>query len=84
MMSLNLERAAMKGKLVEVQDQLKKLLLRGDGLCIAIRQGLNTALTPFSEQEIPLVASQMDDLVMAWAELQKVQSDIARLERELR
>lgn len=81
---MNLERAAMKGKLVEAQDNMKKLVLRGEGLCTAIRQGLNTALTPFIEQEIPQVASEMDDLVMTWAELQKVQSDISRLERELR
>lgn len=83
-MSMNLERAAMKGKLAELQEQRKKLLLKGDGLCKAIRQGLNTALTPFEEQEIPQLQSQMDDLVMAWAELQKVESDINRLERELR
>lgn len=81
---MNLERAAMKGRLAELQGQQKRLLLRGDGLCTSIRQGLNTALTPFAEQEIPLVVSQMDDLVMTWAELQKTQSDIGRLERELR
>ena len=84
MSSLNLERAAMKGKLAEAQEHLKRLLLRGEGLCTAIRQGLNTALTPFAEQEIPQVAGQMDDLVMTWAELQGVQGDISRLERELR
>ena len=84
MMSINLERAAMRGKLAEAQDKQRRLILKGDGLCAAIRQGLNTALTPFAEQEIPQVAEQMDSLVLAWAELQKVQSDIGRLERELR
>jgi len=83
-MSFNLERAAMRGRLAEVKDQQRKLLLKGEGLCIALRQGLNTALTPFEELAVPQLASQMDDLVMAWAELQKCQSDIARLERELR
>ena len=83
-MSYNLERAAMKGKLVELEEQRKRLNFKAEGLCTAIRQGLNTALTPFEEQEIPQVQSQMDDLVMTWVELQKVQSDICRLQRELR
>jgi hypothetical protein len=81
---MNLERAAMLGKKTDLEQQERKLVLKGEGLCTAIRQGLNTALTPFTELEIPQVMGQMDDLVMAWSELQKVQSDIARLERELR
>jgi hypothetical protein len=81
---MSLERAAMKGRLVEAQQAQKRLILKGEGLCTAIRQGLNTALTPFSDMEIPQVAQQMDDMVMTWAELAKVQGDIARLERELR
>ena len=83
-MIMSMERAAMRGKLAELQDNQRKLVLKAEGLCTAIRQGLNTALTPFLEQQIPQAASQMDDLVMVWVELQKVQSDIARLERELR
>lgn len=81
---MSFERAAMRGKLAELQEQQKRLNLKGDGLCTAIRQGLNTALTPFADLEIPQAAQQMDDLVMTWAELAKVQADIARLERELR
>jgi hypothetical protein len=81
---MNLERAAMMGKLAEAREKEKKLILKGESFCSAIRQGLNTALTPFTEMEIPQTMSQMDDLVMAWSELQKVQSDIGRLERELR
>jgi hypothetical protein len=83
-MSMNLERAAMRGKLAEAKEQQNRLLLKAEGLCTAIRQGLNTALTPFPELEIPQVAGQMDDLVMVWAELAKLSGDIARLERELR
>jgi hypothetical protein len=84
MMSYNLERAAMKGKLAEAKEQRNRLILKGEGLCTAVRQGLNTALNSFEELEIPQVAEQMDALVMSWAELQKLQSDINRLERELR
>ena len=61
---MNMERAAMKGKLAELQDEKAKLVLKGNGLCTAIRQGLNSALTPFTDMEIPMVAQQMDDLVI--------------------
>jgi len=81
---MNLERAAMKGKLAELEQNERRLILKGEGLCAAIRQGLNTALTPFTELEIPQVQSQTDDLTMVWVELQKCQSDINRLQRELR
>lgn len=81
---MNLERAAMQGKLVELEKQRGRLHLKMEGLCTAIRQGLNTALTPVDELEIPQVQSQMDDLTMAWAELQKLEVDINRLNRELR
>lgn len=83
-MSLNLERAAMRGKLADAEEKEKALILKGEGLCTAIRQGLNTALNPFTELQIPQVKSQMDDLVMAYIELQQVQSIIGRLQRELR
>jgi len=81
---MNLERAAMRGKLAELQEAAKRLRLKIEGDATAIRQGLNTALTPVDDLEVPQLAQQMDSLVMAWAELQKVGSDIARLERELR
>lgn len=84
MMTINLERAAMRGKLAELQEEAKRLRLKIEGSATAIRQGLNTALTPVDDLEVPQLSQQMDDLVMAWAELQKVGSDIARLQRELR
>lgn len=84
MMTINLERAAMRGKLAELQEEAKRLRLRIEGHATAIRQGLNTALHPVDDLEVPQLAEQMDNLVMAWAELSKASSDIARLERELR
>ncbi|MBC7964241.1 MAG: hypothetical protein H7Y05_15015 [Steroidobacteraceae bacterium] len=81
---MNIERAAMKGRLAEAEQEQRRLILKGEGLAAAIRQGLNTHLTPFAEMEIPQIAQQMDDLVMTWAELAKVQGDIARLQRELK
>lgn len=82
-MTLNLERAAMRGVLGEKKNLAEKLKLRIEGNCRAIREGLNTALTPVAELEIPLIAGQMDELVSAWGQLQAVRSEIARLEKEL-
>ena len=80
---MSLERAAMRGKLADAQMRAKKLTLRIDGNCTAIRQGLNTALTPVPDLAVPQLAEQMDELVVAWDELQATFSEIARLEREL-
>jgi len=80
---MNMERAAMKGLLAEKQAQTSRLRLRIEGACRAIRTGLNTALTPVEDLEVPLLAEQMDALTAAWGELQATLSEIARLEREL-
>ncbi|BBO80182.1 hypothetical protein DSCO28_50540 [Desulfosarcina ovata subsp. sediminis] len=80
---MNLERAAMRGLLAEKKEAIDRLRLRIRGNCDAIRTGLNTALTPVDDLEIPIVAEQMDELVSAWGELQAALSEAARLEREL-
>lgn len=81
---MNLERAAMKGKLAEARQQRERLTLRIEGAATAIRQGLNTALTPVEELEIPQLDEQWDGLKLAWGELVALNGDIQRLERELR
>lgn len=83
-MSMNLERAAMKGRLAELQQHRDRLKLRIEAAARAIRTGLNTTLAPVEELEVPVMDTHWDDLKDAWAELQVVKSDIARLERELR
>ena len=80
---MNLERAAMRGKLAEAREREAALRLRIEGNCRTIRTGLNTALTPIEDLEVPMIAGQMDELVMAWGELQTVLSEISRLEKEL-
>ena len=82
-MSLNFERAAMRGKLEEKKQEAAKLRLRIEGNCRMVRQGLNIALIPIADMEVPLIAAQMDELVMAWGELQALSMEIARLEKEL-
>lgn len=80
---INLERAAMKGKLAEARDRERHLTHLIEGGCSAIRTGLNTALTPVADLEVPQLAAQMDDLVNNWGELQATRSEIARLQKEL-
>jgi len=80
---MNLERAAMKGRLSEKEDHAKRLRLRIEGNCRAIRTGLNCALTPVDDLEVPMMAEQMDELVVAWGELQATLMDIERLNKEL-
>lgn len=79
-----LERAALRGKLAEAKDYQRKLELRIEGNAVAIRTGLNTALTPVADLQIPQLAEQMDELVEAWGELQGQLLAIDRLEKELR
>lgn len=81
---MNFERAAMKGKLAEAKQREARLTLRIEGSAKAIRQGLNTALTPVADLEVPQLAEQMDDLTTTWGELQATLVEISRLERELR
>ena len=81
---MSLERAAMRGRLAEAQQKRERLKLKIDGNARHLRQGLNTALTPAAELEVPLLDEQWDELKTAWAELQVTLADIDRLERELR
>lgn len=81
---MSLERAALRGKLAEAEDTLHRLNLKAEGLCIALRQGLNTALTPFEEIDIPMLDEQWDALKSTWAELIEIKSSMTRLQRELR
>lgn len=81
---MSLEREAMQGRLAGLKQQREKLRLRIDGNARQIRQGLNTVLTPVDDLEVLLLDEQWDELKTAWAELTKISSDIARLERELK
>lgn len=80
---MNLERAAMKGRLEELKQNRAVLALRCSGLARSIRELLNTFLTPVERMEIPMAAQQMDDLAASWGELAALDSEIERLNREL-
>ncbi len=82
-MTVNLERAAMKGKLAELKQEEFRLIMRVEGGAKAMRQGLNTTLIDMGDLEIPQLDEQWDMLKSAWAELAKVRADMNRLNREL-
>ena len=80
---MNLEQAAMKGKLADLKVKQDRLILKAEGLCKTIRTELNTALTPVEDLEIAQAAQQMDELSMVMAELAGVKGKIERLNKEL-
>lgn len=81
---MNLERAAMKGKLAEAQQTRNRLRMRIEGVAKALCQGLNTVLTPPDELPVLQLDEQWDVLKEAWGELGVANETIARLEKELR
>jgi hypothetical protein len=81
---MSIERAAMRGKLAEAEQKRDKLKLKIEGFARHMHWGLNTALTPPADLEIPLLDEQWDELKAAWCDLHIVLGEIARLEKELR
>lgn len=81
---MNIERAAMKGKLAEAKESQRRLRSKFEALATAIRQGINTALTDIEDIEMNRMDELWGDLVKTWAELLSVRMDISRLEKELK
>jgi hypothetical protein len=81
---MSIERAALRGRLAEAVEKRDKLKLKIEGFARHIHLGLNTALTPPAELEIPLLDEQWDELKSAWCDLHIVLGEIVRLEKELR
>jgi hypothetical protein len=80
---MNIERAAMQGRLAEAKEKRMRLKNKFEALATAIRQGINTALTDIEDVDIPQLSQLWSDLEMTWAEILSVRSDIERLEKEL-
>jgi len=83
MMAINLERTAMQGRLAEAERKQTALKSKFEALARSIRTGLNTALTPAVDIEVPELSQLWDDLVLTWGELLGTRLDIERLKREL-
>jgi hypothetical protein len=73
----------MQGRLAELRQEAHSLRMKIEAACRTIRGELNTTIREVEDIDIPLASQQMDDLVMAQAELLAVNSKIARLEKEL-
>ena len=82
-MSLDLERAAMKGKLAELDQQETRLIMRIESAAKALRTGLNLSLCEAHDLAVPQLDEQFDILKISWGELLKCRADIDRLKREL-
>ena len=83
-MSINLERAAMRGRLAECESAQVRLRNKFEVLSRTLREGLNTALHREIEAiEIPQLSMIWSELEKTWGELLSIRSDIERLQREL-
>ena len=80
---VNLERAALRGRLAGAEDHLRVQMNKFEALAGSIRQGLNTALAPIEDIEIPQLSAMWSDLETCWAEILSARSDIERLKKEL-
>ncbi|WP_028318952.1 hypothetical protein [Desulfobulbus elongatus] len=80
---MNMERAAMRGRLAEAEQKRQRLELLIEGYCTSIRAGLNTALAPPADLEIPQLGATWEALENAWGELQVAIGEIERLRRGL-
>jgi hypothetical protein len=80
---MNMERAAMRGKLAELREKRQKLRNRINGEAVAIRSKLNIVMTPADDLDVPVIDELWDGLKAAWAELVEANQDIRALEREL-
>lgn len=81
---MDMNRAAMQGKLAETKQKRDRLKLTIEGNARHMCQSLNTLLTPAEELEIPLLDEQWDALKTAWMDLHIVLAEIVRLEKALR
>jgi hypothetical protein len=77
------ERDQMLGRLSVLEQERLKLRMAIEGKSRVIREAINPALNEPENMDIALAAAQMDELVMAQANLLAVGSKIARLKKEL-
>lgn len=80
---MNLERAAMQGRLAELKQTRERLRNRIKGEAGAIRAKLNLTLTPADDLDVPVIDEQWDGLKSAWGDLVAANQDIRELEKEL-
>lgn len=80
---MNMERAAMLGRLSEAKALRDRLRNKIKGEAEAMRPKLNLTLTTPDNLDVPVIDEQWDSLKAAWAELVEANQDIRALEQEL-
>ncbi len=80
---MNLERAAMLGRLAELKALRERLRNKIKGEAEAMRPKLNLTLTRPDDMDVPVIDELWDGLKAAWAELVEANQDIRALEKEL-
>ncbi len=73
----------MRGILEEKKQKRERCRYAIRGNADAIRGKLNTMICTPDEIEVPLVDELWDQVKSSWSELQLLNADIARLEKEL-
>jgi len=81
---MSIERAAMRGMLEEKKQKRERCRYAIKGNADAIRGKLNTLLTPPDEIDVPLIDELWDQIKSSWSELQLLNSDISKFEKELK
>jgi hypothetical protein len=77
------ERAILRGKLVGLEDDAKKLRLKLAGEADQVRLNLNVAIHGVDGLEVDLAGAAFDDLSLHYAELQGKRLEIERIKKEL-
>lgn len=80
---MSAEREQMRVKLANLNHQKRALEDKILTLCMYVRANLNCTMIKPKDLNVAAAASQMDDLVMVYGELQTTLFEIARLEKEL-
>lgn len=80
---MNLERAAMKGKLAEAEKRFNRLTEKAESHCDSIRRILDRDFIPVIDMEIAQADILIDDLRDTYAELLGLQTEIERLKKRL-
>jgi hypothetical protein len=80
---MSAEREQMQVRLANMHHRERQLKDKILTICSFIRANLNTMLIQPENLDVPATAGHMDDLVMAYGDLQNVIFQITRLEKEL-
>lgn len=80
---MDLERAALKGKLSEAEKKFTRLTEKAESHCDSIRRILDRAFATVLEMKIAQADILMDELQDTYAELLGLQTEIERLKKRL-